>query len=250
MHWFLPMQGYQPQTYTPGPGVMLPAPPGDDINKVIKPVEISGLDDTMAAIQALTNIVERGTGATAIEKGQAEQGTQTLGEVEILVGKSVERAIGMAKFYRMAWYEIAWKWNQMMHANAPKVIRLYKQGRSGRVYTKKVMAGDWKSTEGYEPIIASSSEQEQNRVQSLQKFIFILQQFPNNTALRQIAQKRMLELLDLSSDEMKQVEEAEGQQQPQQQPQTMAQAQPSPVQGEDIGDIDGDIESLVAELTA
>ena len=66
MHWYSPNQNYQPTTYTPGPGAMLPAPPGDDISKVIKPVEISGLDDTLAAINAITMIVERGTGATAI----------------------------------------------------------------------------------------------------------------------------------------------------------------------------------------
>ena len=60
MHWYMGDQNYTPQTYTPGPGVMLPAPPGEDINKVIKPVEISGLDDTLEAISVLTNIVERG----------------------------------------------------------------------------------------------------------------------------------------------------------------------------------------------
>src|SRR3990167_4069429 len=68
MHWFLPSQGYTSQTYTPGPGVMLPAPPGDDINKVIKPVEISGLDDTLTAIQSVIQLTERGSGATAIQK--------------------------------------------------------------------------------------------------------------------------------------------------------------------------------------
>lgn len=212
MHWFLPGQNYTPQTYVPGPGVMLPAPPGDDINKVIKPVEISGLDDTMQAIQALTTIVERGTGATAIEKGQAEKGTQTLGEIEILVGKSVERTIGMAKFYRMAWYELAVKWNDLMHANAPEIIKVYKQGRSGRIYEKKLFATDWKSSNGYRPTVASTSEQEANSVKNLQRFQFLLQQFPDNVELKKIAQKRMLELVDFSPDELKAVQDAEDQQ--------------------------------------
>jgi len=138
MHWFSPTQGYTPQTYTPGPGVMLPAPPGDDIRKVIQPVEVSGLDDTLDAINIVTQIVERGTGATAIDKGQGERGQQTLGEVEILVGKTAERAIGMAKFYRMAWYEIAWKWNRLMHVNAPKNLKLYKIARTGKAFPKTV----------------------------------------------------------------------------------------------------------------
>ncbi len=206
MHWYNPVKGYTPQTYTPGPGVMLPAPPGEDIGKMIKPVEISGLDDTMEAISILTQIVERGTGATAIEKGSGEAGQQTLGEIQILVGKAMERSICMAKFYRMAWYETAYKWGQLMHANAPKVLNLYKKGRSGRLYPKKVFASDWKSKEGYEPVIASTSEQEQESIKTLQKFQFMLTQFPQNAALQNIAQKRMLESLDLTPEELKEVE--------------------------------------------
>lgn len=227
MHWFLPGQNYTPQTYTPGPGVMLPAPPGDDINKVIKPVEVSGLDDTMLAIQNLTTIVERATGATAIDKAQAEKGVQTLGEVEILVGKSMERAVGMAKFYRMAWYELAVKWSAMMHANAPKVLKMYKTGRSGKVYTKKLYASDWKSADGYEPIVSSSSEQEQDSIKSIQKFMFLLQQFPNNMELQKIARKRMLESVNLSPDELRKIESSEEQEQPTAPtPQTPTEAQP------------------------
>jgi len=248
MHWFLPNQNYKPQTYTPGPGVMLPAPPGDDVNKVIKPVEISGLDDTMPAIEALTNIVERGTGATAIEKGEGEKGSQTLGEIEILVGKSVERTIGMAKFYRMAWYEIAWKWNKMMHANKPRVLKLYKTGRSGKLYSKKVYASDWQSKEGYEPQIISSSEQEQEGFKTIQKFTFILQQFPDNPALKQIAQKRMLDILDLSPEELKQVEEGETGQPA---TQIMGNQGQAPAQApQDNTGIVSEIQGSLAELTA
>ncbi len=208
MHWYSPIQGYTPQTYTPGPGVMLPAPPGDDINKVIKPVQIDGLDDTMLAIQAITTIVERGTGASAIEKGQPEQGQQTLGEVKILVGKAAERATAMAKFYRMAWYELSCKWDKLMHANAPKFIKLHKIGRDGKAYPKTITKGDWVSEAGYEPIVRSSSEQENEKTKTIQQFLFIMNQFPNNSALKRIGQKRMLEVVDLSPEELRQVEEA------------------------------------------
>ena len=211
MHWFSPVQGYTPQTYTPGPGVMLPAPPGDDINKVLRPVEISGLDDTLEAINIVTQIVERGTGATAIEKGQPEQGQQTLGEVEILTGKANERATAMAKFYRLAWYEFAKKWCKLMEANAPKMVKLFKMGASGKAYPKSILKKDWQSDAGYEPIVESSSERESNETKSIQKWLFVLQQFPNNLALRTIAQQRELKLLDLTPEELKQVEEGEKQ---------------------------------------
>lgn len=211
MHWFLPSQNYTPQTYTPGPGVMLPAPPGEDIRKVISPVEVSGLDDTLTAIQSIIQIVERGSGATAIEKGQPEKGQQTLGEIQILVGKANERVTGMAKFYRLAWYEYAWKWNLLMHANAPKILKLYKIGRSGKAYPKTAIQGEWKSEAGYEPIVRSSSEQETENTKGIQRFLFILSQFPNNLALRKIAQKRMLEIVDLTPEELREVEEGEKQ---------------------------------------
>ena len=211
MHWFLPSQNYTPQTYTPGPGVMLPAPPGDDINKVIRPVEISGLDDTMEAISILTQIVERGSGATAIEKGQPEQGQQTLGEVQILVGKANERATAMAKFYRRGWYEFAWKWSELMDVNAPKLLKLFKLSKNGKMYPKTILQKDWKSEAGYEPIVSSSSEQETESVKTIQKFSFVQQQHPNNQALAQISLKRQLESLDLTPEELKQVEEAEKQ---------------------------------------
>lgn len=226
MHWFLPSQGYTPQTYTPGPGVMLPAPPGENINNVIMPVQVSGLDDTLQSINALTNIVERGTGATAIEKGQSEQGNQTLGEINVLVGKASERATAMAKFYRLAWYELAWKWNRLMHANAPKILKLYKIGRSGKAFPKTVLKGDWVSEAGYEPQVTSSSERESDTTKSVQRFMFILSQFPNNPVLRKIAQKRMLEIVDLSPEELKQVNEAEDQMQQQAEMQALQTGQP------------------------
>ena len=209
MHWFSPSEGYTPQTYTPGPGMMLPAPPGDDINKVIKPVEVNGLDDTLQAIQAITQIVERGSGATAIEKGTPEGGQQTLGEIKILVGTAMGRTTAMAKFYRMAWYELAVKWDKMMQANAPKFLKLYKTSSSGKVYQKRVFSSDWVSSNGYKPTVTSLTEQETEQTKEIQKFQFVLQQAPNNNALRRIALKRELSMLNLTPEELKEVEAGE-----------------------------------------
>lgn len=210
MHWFDSTQeGYVPQTYEPGPGRMLPAP--GDPNKTIMPVQINGLDETFAAMDYLTNIVERGTGATAVDKGQSDKGVETLGEIEILVGKSIERAKTMAKFYRASWHRIAVKWDKMMQANASgfKKKTLYKTGNDGKVYPKVVYPSDWKSKAGYKPSVASSSEQEADQIKSIQKFGFVMQQFPNNAALKKILQQRELKLLDLTSAELKEVEDEE-----------------------------------------
>lgn len=208
MHWYdATIQGYQPQTYEPGPGRMLPAP--GDPNKTILPVAINGLDETFKAIDYLTQIVERGSGATAIEKGTPEQGVQTLGEVKLLAGKAIERAKTMSKFYRNGAYDLASKWNELMQANSFKKFKLYKTGRDGKVYEKVVYDKDWKSEAGYEPQVASSSEQEADETKSIQKWQFVLTQFPNNAVLKRLAQKRELDILDLTPQELKEVEEEE-----------------------------------------
>lgn len=208
MHWYdATVQGYQPQTYEPGQGRMLPAP--GDPNKTIMPVQFESLQGTLEAIQFLTAIVERSSGATAIEKGTPESGVQTLGEVEILVGKAGERAISMNKFYRASWYETAIKWDKMMQHNSFDKFTLYKTGRSGKVYEKIVYDKEWKSEAGYEPDVSSTSEQEQNQLKNLQKYQYVISQFPNNSVLRRIMQSRELEMLDLTPQELKEVEEEE-----------------------------------------
>lgn len=208
MHWYdATQQGYTPQTYEPGPGRMLPAP--GDPSKTIMPVAINGLDESFNAINFVTNIVERGTGATAIEKGQAEKGVQTLGEVEILVGKATERAKTLAKFYRGSWYELCKKWDALMQNNKWGKLDLYKTGAKGKTYKKTVYDSDWKSEAGYEPNVSSSSEQDEDKLNTIKKFGFVQAQFPNNTALKKIIQKRQLELLDISPVELKEIQDEE-----------------------------------------
>lgn len=237
MHWYdATNQNYIPQTYEPGPGRMLPAP--GDPNKTIMPVDISGLDETLNAINFLTQIIERGTSATSIEKGVSEPGQTTLGEVQLLVGKAQERTVAMSKMYRRSWLELANKYYKMQDANASGSQTLYKMGVNDKIYSKTVYTTDWKSKVGYKAMVTSSSEQEAETTKGLQKFQFVLSQFPMNVPLRKIAQKRMLELVDLSPQELKEVEDfekklAEMPQQPQgmtpMQPQAMQPQVPQPV---------------------
>lgn len=208
MHWYdATVQGYQPQTYEPGQGRMLPAP--GDPNKTIMPVDISGLDETMDAINFLTGIVERGSGVTAIDKGSKPEGQATLGEIQLLVGNAQERAVSMRTFYQMSWYATAVKWEKMMLANEWPTITLYKTGASGKVYSKKISSKDWKSEAGYEPKLSSTSEHEESTVKTIQKWLFIKSQFPNNQALAKIAQRRELDLVDVSPQEMQEIQDEE-----------------------------------------
>lgn len=226
MNWFdSTVSGYTPQTYEPGPGRMLPAPgkPSD----MIMPVEISGLDDTINQINFLIKLVESGTAATATEKGEVQEEKTTLGEVELAVGKAMERTISMAKFYRRSWYELANKWLKIREANEgdKSKITLYKISSKGELWPKDIYGRDWKSEKGFKPIVRSTSEQEGEQTKSLQKFMFLKSQFPDNPALNKIVQKRMLELVDFTPEEMREVDDYEKKkiemmvQQPVQQPQ-------------------------------
>jgi hypothetical protein len=208
MHWYdASVQGYIPQTYEPGQGRMLPAP--GDPTKTIMPVNVDGLDGTMEAIQFITAIVERGSGVTGIDKGTPESGTQTLGEVQILVGKSQERANSIKPFYRSSWYSTAVKWGKIMQANSWGPVKLFKSGASGKTYKKTVTDKDWKSEAGFEPKVSSSSELEESNVKNLQKFNFVRSLSPNNQALKRIALDRSLMLIDVTPAEMREIKDEE-----------------------------------------
>jgi hypothetical protein len=125
------------------------------------------------------------------------------------MGKAMERSITMQKFYRGSWAELADKWHDMIHANPPPSVTRYRKGASGKLYEKKVTPDMWKSDAGYSAEVSSTSEQEQNNVKTVQKFMFVMSQFPQNQALRKIAQRRQLELLDFTPDELRQIEEEE-----------------------------------------
>lgn len=210
MHWFdATVEGYQPQTYEPAQGRMLPAP-GNPQNTIM-PVEISGLEDTFEAMNYVVNMVERATGVNSLEKGAPEQGAQTLGEIQILVGKATERAKTISKFYRISWYRTSKKWDAIMQANDFPQMTLYKTGGDGKVYPKQVKNNDWKSVAGYEPTVGSSSEQEAEEIKNLQKWSLILKQFPSNKVLARISQQRQLKLLDLTPAELKEVEDEQKQ---------------------------------------
>lgn len=210
MQYYAPVAGFEPKTHEPGPGRMIPSPPlgpGQSIRDVLQPVNVDKLDDSMDAMEYLTRIVERATSSTAIDKGVGEQGQQTLGEIEILLGKAMERTVAMSKFYRRSWKELAIKWYEMQKANASKGETLYKTDANGKVWPKKISPSDWKSEAGYDAIVRSSSEQEVEKTKTMQKLIFIKKLFPVNKAVDKIMQSRALEMVDVTPAELKGVEE-------------------------------------------
>ena len=82
-----------------------------------------------------------------------------------------------------------------------------------KIYWKKIYKSDWISEDGYKPIVRSSSETEQSNITSMQKWVAIMAQDPNNQALREIGMGRQVDLLDVTPEERRQIEEGGKQQQ-------------------------------------
>ena len=219
MSWYLPSKGYDPQTFEPEPFGQYPAPIIKDktgkvmsVNEVIKQMEIPALEDNLVSIEFLIKLVERATAATAIAKGVQEKGQTTLGEIEELVESASDRIVSIAKFYRRAWKEFAEKWRALKEANAKDTpVTLYKKGASGEYFKKKIYKKDIYSSDGYKVKVRSSSELEKEQMTGIKKLFAILQQFPNNAALRKIAQKRLLDNLDLTKEELDEITQYEEQ---------------------------------------
>ena len=129
------------------------------------------------------------------------------------VGKAVERIKGTAKFYRRARKDFAYKWWKIIDANVAdsETITLFKKSYKGNTFPKEVRASDWKSEMGYKIRISSSSEQDAETTSKLQRMIALKAQFPDNLPLQRIIQKRMIEIVDLTPDEMKEVSDFEKQ---------------------------------------
>lgn len=220
MYWYLPIAGYNPQTFEPEPFGQYPAPlikkPDGSymtIEEVLKQVQVNSLEDSMVAIDFLIRLCERATAATAIEKGFGEKKSITLGEVEELVAKSSERIVAMAKFYRRGWKEFAWKWLKITEANAndEDAIKLYKKAADGSWFEKEVFKKDWASEKGYKVRVQSSSEQEAEQTEGLNKLITVKNQMPNNRALDKVVNKRLIDYLKLTPDEVKAIEDEQKQ---------------------------------------
>ena len=217
MYWYLPVSGFDPQTFEPEPFGMYPAPMVKDesgrlmtVEQVVHSIQIPALEDSLVSIDFLMKLVERATAATAIEKGQGEKKQMTLGEVEALMQKSAERMVSMAKFYRRAWKEFAWKWLKIKEANVGNAkMKLYKKGTEDSYFEKEISTKDWKSEKGYKVRVISSSEQENKQVEGMKKLEYASAKYPNNPAIQKIVKKRVLEFLDITPDEMKEIEQAE-----------------------------------------
>ena len=214
---------FQPATFQPAPFGWYPIP--GDPNKLIKRVDIPDLSESLDEMQFIIGMVERSTAATATEKGEQTKGHITLGEIQLMAAKANERITSIAKFYRLSWRDLGEKWVKLVLANPDKIeaVKLYKKSYKGNFFEREVAPEDWQSEAGYSVKVTSSAEQEQENMETIQKFNAVVAQFPNNIPLKKIYHNRLLDLIKLTPEETKEVMDFE------EQSQIPAAAAPSPI---------------------
>jgi hypothetical protein len=202
-------------------------------------IDIPQLDDSLDEINFIKGLVSTATAATSVKQGDTQKTDVTLGEVQLATQAANERITSISKFYMLAQKEFGWKWAQIVNANADKLeeVKLYKKSHKGNYFKKTITGKDWKSDEGYNCRVISTSEREQNDVKSVQKLQAVASQFPGNAVMQKIYQEKLLDFGDLTPDQKqevlaaeKQTQEAQAQAAQQQpgQPQPGQPGQPAP----------------------
>ena len=199
------IEGFAPTTFEARPFGWYPLPgkPSD----VFQKVDIPDLSNNINDIQYIINLMEKTTGATAIEQGVLDKNRVTLGQVQILLAKSSKRMHGIAKFYTQSWKEFGEKWVKLVEAQADNLtpVKLYKKSFRGNFFSKTIKSSDWKSNAGYSVKVMSSAEQERANIGAVQRLSAAVAQMPTNKPLIDIYHRKLLDLSGLNLDEIREI---------------------------------------------
>jgi len=204
MHWWDSTKtGYIPTQYEPKPFGMYPCP--GDPNKLIKQVNIPDLSESLDEMMFIKQLIEESTAATPTKKG-IEGKKKTLGEAEMLLSESDENISGIAKFYNKSWKQYAKLWYDIHDSNVmeSKTYSLFKESTkgTGKMFKKIIKAKDWKSEAGYRVKVLSTTEQQRKDIDSVNKWIGIKNQFPDDPKIYKMAKRKILESAGVEKDEI------------------------------------------------
>lgn len=163
---------------------------------MLLPVEIPELPTVERDIQFITNIVERATAATAIEKGVLEDTKRTLGEVQIAVGNAMRRLNSITLYHREARRRLWQKAYELLRNSPLTTLTLYQLDSDGNLVPKEVSRSEWVDDKGYEVVVQPRDASVVEKMQKLQVLQYALQVIQNPRAQR-ILQEELVDLLDL-----------------------------------------------------
>jgi len=203
------IEGFTPATFQPRPWGWYPLPAKP--SEVFQNVEIPQLDGTLEDIQFIVNLAEKASATGAIDKGAVEDVKRTLGEIEIAVGNAMRRTNDMALYYESARKRLVGKWYRMLEANVPegKKLKLYKKALDGRIQENEIGRDQWVSDKGYEINITNKGQRLTESIDEIQRLKVVQAEFPNNQALRKAIQKRLIGMVDLTPQEVAEIQDEE-----------------------------------------
>jgi hypothetical protein len=200
------VEGFVPQTYEAIPfgwyGV--PGKPAD----VYQRLQVDSLDDTLNDMNFLIGTLEKATGATATQQGVQTESKITLGEVQLALGEAKERIKGISKFYTSVWKQRGIKFLKLIEAAPEKLnaVKLYTKGRNtSDVYGKDIEPSDWQTKSGYNVKVWSQEEKSTHDMKNLEKLSAVMTNMPGNTKLLEIYQRKLLEIADITPEELNEV---------------------------------------------
>lgn len=196
---------FQPQTFDPQPFGWYPIP--GEPEKIIKRVEVAALTDSLTEMNFVTDLIKRASAVTSTIQGETAGSRTTLGEIDLVTKYAMERITSMAKFYRKAWEETAYKWLKLVTANAEflKPIDAQKTGTNGKIYTKTISPTDFAHELGYDIKVTTSAEQEKNNMGLINKFQAVKQFMPSNAAFDVAMKTKLLSILDLTKEQEREI---------------------------------------------
>ena len=161
---------------------------------------------------------EKETGATATQQGVKTANKTTLGEVQLALGETKARVKGMSKFYTAAWKSRGEKFLKLIEAAPEKIdaVKIYKKGRNtSAMFTREVAPKDWVTKSGYGVKVWSQDEKNSMDETKAMKISNAVMNMPGNPKLIEIYQRKLLEMAELTPDEINEVMSLEEQKQQQ-----------------------------------
>ena len=215
MHYYNSnLEGFQPQSFQPIPWGWYPIPvqQNGSIKDVMQKVEVPDLSESIDEMNFLITMAEKASGATSTQQGATSGRQVTLGEIELTLGEAKERTAGMGKFYTPAWEEKGEMFLMMIEAASDRLdaVEIYKEGRnSTKLYKREIEPGNWMTESGYRTRVWSQAEKFAQDTEDLQLLNAARASMPDNPKLTEIYQRRLLEIVKLSPEEINAIMEFE-----------------------------------------
>lgn len=210
MYFFDTKNGtYQPRAMDPKPFGFYGVP--GNPNEIMKQVEIPALNDTMAQIEFLKNMIQSSVAQTPAERGEQTKSRTTLGEVELNLEQSGQRNTVSSKHYRRCWEEAGEIFYELMVNNNMGSLTIYKEAPNGDIQSKDIYPSDFVFPEGYRIDVVMKTDSDARDQFMLQKAQYVLATFQNNPVATKIAKRKQLELVGWTTDEIEQAMQAEEQ---------------------------------------